>query len=91
MSNNDAVLVSGAFEEYKKNISKDVVDESNMFEVFAVDSILKDYDLAYSEIIDGITGGGGDGGIDATYMFVNGELISEDTDLSPYKRILELK
>ena len=86
MSNNDAVLVSGAFEEYKKNISKDVVDESNMFEVFAVDSILKDYDLAYSEIIDGITGGGGDGGIDATYMFVNGELISEDTDLSPYKK-----
>ena len=86
MSSNDAILVDGAFEEYKKNISEVMTDDSNMFEVFAVDNILKDYDLAYPEIIDGITGGGGDGGIDAAYMFVNGELISEDTDLSPYKK-----
>lgn len=86
MSSNDAILVEDAFEEYKINISEVITDDGGMFEVFAVDNLLKDYDLAYPEIIDGITGGGGDGGVDAAYMFVNGELISEDTDLSPYKK-----
>ncbi len=51
---------------------------TQFFEYFATSQILKDEDLSDDEIINGITGEGGDGGIDAFYIFVNGVLVTED-------------
>lgn len=61
------------------------------FELFAADQILKEYDLSADEVKAGIVDGGGDGGIDALYVFVNGQLLTEDTELSDVKRDAILK
>ena len=48
------------------------------FEFFASSMVLKDYDLSDDDIFNGITGQGNDGGIDGFYLFMNGELVTED-------------
>lgn len=55
-------------------------DISNYFEYFASSMVLKNLDLSGDEILDGITGKGGDGGIDGMYVFLDDAYISEDTD-----------
>lgn len=55
--------------------------ESDFFEAFSAEQILKDNDLSYEEIENGIVGKGGDGGIDSVFLFINGVLISEDTEV----------
>lgn len=62
------------------------------FHIYATEQILKDYDLNYEEIEKGITEGGGDGGIDGIYTFINGELIQSIDDLVDSKKnaLLEL-
>ena len=62
------------------------MSESEYFEFFTAEQILKDFDLSYDELALGIVGGGNDGGIDSLYCFVNGELVMEDTDLSVFKK-----
>lgn len=66
--------------------------ESEYFEVFCAEQLLKDHDLSYEEIQDGIVDGEHDGGVDAIYSFVNGELITEDFDPVPFKKdvVIEL-
>lgn len=56
------------------------------FEIFCSEQVLKEYDLSYEEIYSGIVDGEHDGGIDSAYSFVNGEIIVEDLDISPFKR-----
>ena len=51
---------------------------NDFFEFFASSMVLKDNDLSDDEILNGITGHGNDGGIDGFYLFVNGELVTED-------------
>ena len=60
--------------------------------MFATEQILKDYDLNYDEITRGVTDGGGDGGIDAIYTFLNGELIQDNHAIADSKKnaLLEL-
>jgi hypothetical protein len=69
------------------------MDESEYFEVFCAEQLLKDHDLSYEEIEDGIVDGEHDGGVDAVYSFVNGDLITEDFDAGPFKKdvFIELK
>ncbi|HKL09354.1 MAG TPA: hypothetical protein VJ896_11310, partial [Bacteroidales bacterium] len=59
---------------------------SDFFHLFATEQILKDYDLSYEEIEVGNTDGGGDGGIDGIFTFVNGELIQGINDLVDTKK-----
>ncbi len=47
---------------------------------------MKDFELSYDELEEGIVDNSGDGGIDAIYTFVNDELIQRDTDLIDGKR-----
>ena len=51
----------------------------------------KDFDLSHEEISDGIVDGEHDGGIDSVFTFVNGDLIYEDTDLTSYKKNVEIE
>lgn len=55
---------------------------SEYFEVYTAAEILKDYELTYDDILYGIVGDGGDGGIDSIFTFVNGEHIKEDSQLN---------
>lgn len=56
------------------------------FEVFACEQVLKSFDLSYEEIEQGIVDGGNDGGVDAFFVFVNGQLVREDTDFADLPR-----
>jgi len=61
------------------------------FEVFCAEQLLKDFDLSYDEIEAGIVDGEHDGGVDSVFAFVNGELITEDFDTTPFKKDVRLE
>lgn len=81
MTTNDQVILKDILRERRAEIAPDM-SESAFFEIFVAEQILKDRDLSWDELSRGVIDGGGDGGIDAAYVFVNGTLIEEDTDLS---------
>ena len=85
MSENDRVLLDQVLEQKRAELAASLTD-SQFFEVFVAEQTLKDYDLSYDELEGGIVGDGGDGGVDGLYVFVNGELVTEDFDFSALKR-----
>lgn len=85
MTQNDIIILDSTLSQNKESIHA-TLDDPTYFEVFCTEQILKNYDLSYEELLDGITDGGDDGGIDGFYVFVDGELLDEDTDLSKYRK-----
>ena len=59
---------------------------SAFFEYFTAEQILKQFDLSSDEIEYGLVGDGGDGGIDAIFLLVNGEMVQEEPDFTQLKR-----
>lgn len=83
---NHVILLEALLEAQKKDIAKNMSIQ-DYFEYFAVENVLKDKELSYDEITDGIIDGGDDGGIDSIYIFVNDDLITEEPeDYSIYKK-----
>lgn len=76
---NDQIILKQIIEE---NCEGQDISISEYFEIYSATEVLKDYDLSYDEILYGISGNGGDGGIDSIYTFINGELIKEDTEIN---------
>lgn len=52
--------------------------DSDAFEVFSAELVLKDADLSDAEIQSGIAGGGGDGGVDGFFFFIDRALVHSD-------------
>lgn len=90
MSSNDLILLNQLLNQRLSEIAQGM-KPSEFFEFFTAGQVLKDDDLTYEEISDGIVDGGGDGGIDSIYFFVNNVLFSEDIDLSSLKRNAHLR
>lgn len=90
MPSNDRIILDQVLEQKRQTIASQL-DQPTYFEVFSAEQILKDYDLSYEEIESGRIGGGGDGGIDGFYAFVNGELICDDTDVSELRKNIHLE
>jgi hypothetical protein len=90
MSTNDAIILNEVLAQRRAQEAP-AIAESDYFEIFTTNQILKDYELTYEEIEAGLVDGGGDGGIDGIYLFVNGNLVQDDTDLHPYKRNVHLE
>ncbi|RMC98534.1 hypothetical protein EAY64_09190 [Aquitalea palustris] len=62
------------------------------FNFFSAQLILKEHELSYEEVLDGIVDGPLDGGIDALYLTINNELIREDfKDYQRYKRDVNIE
>lgn len=79
MAKNDPILVDGIIEQR----CSDGVPSNNVgevFELFALEEILKDYDLTTDELSAGWIDGRDDGGIDGCYLFVNGHLLEDASD-----------
>jgi hypothetical protein len=87
---NDLILIDQLLNQKKIEIGNGI-PESDFFEIFSAEQILKDYDLTYEEIEDGIVDNGGDGGIDSIYFFVNDSLFNDDSDLANLKRNVRLE
>lgn len=68
-----------------------LLSDQEYFEVFCAEQITKDFGLSYDEIQSGIVDGEHDGGVDSIYAFVNGELIYEDFDTTPFKKDVKIE
>lgn len=85
MSQNDKILLDQLLEQRKADLAPNL-SKSEFFELYVAEQTLKDYDLNYDEIQQGIVDGGGDGGIDGIYLFLNGSLIVEEIEPQDVKR-----
>ncbi len=90
MASNDLIILDQVLEQQRQTVAPGL-DASTYFEVFTAEQVLKDYDLSYDEIESGIVGGSGDGGIDAFFVFVNGELVQEDTDITELRKNIQIE
>lgn len=90
MATNDKIILDEVLKQRKAEIDPSASD-SEFFELFAAEQVLKDHDLSYDEIGFGLIGSGGDGGIDSINLFVNGELVQEDPDYSYLKKNVSLE
>lgn len=89
MASNDRIILDEVLKQRHAEVDPGA-SASDFFELFAAEQIIKDHDLSYDEIESGIVGDGGDGGIDAMYLFVNGELVQEDPDYAHLKKNINL-
>lgn len=78
MAKNDIILIDGIIQERCDELLPSN-DNGEVFEFLACEQVLKKHDLSKDEIIQGNVDGKDDGGIDALYFFVNGNIIL-DTD-----------
>ena len=85
MTTNDVILVQQLLSQRRESVAPEM-SELDFFQIFAAEQALKDRDLSYGELLDGIVDGGGDGGIDAIYFFVDNMLYREEVDPSDVKR-----
>ena len=75
MAKNDRPLVDLMLQERQRN-GYPSSDIGEVFELFAFEQVLKEYDLSKEKLEDGWVDGSLDGGIDGIYIFVNGNLYS---------------
>ena len=85
MATNSQVLLDGLLQQLQESVGPEY-DVDSFFEAFVAQQVLKEYDLSYDEIESGIVDGSGDGGIDAIYTLVNGDLVQEDSTYERLKR-----
>jgi len=85
MSSNDQIILDKTLEQQRTERAPHLTADK-YFQLFTAEQLLKHFDLSYEEIESGNVDGGGDGGIDGFFVFVNGELVREDTDLSGLKK-----
>ena len=91
MSSNDQIILDKTLDQQRGERAPHL-KPADYFELFVAEQLLKHFDLAYEETESGLVDGGGDGGIDGIFVFVNGELVREDTDLTGLKKdvVIEL-
>ncbi len=89
MATNDQIILKQIIQQRNDEMETKLT-ESDFFERFVSDQVLKNYDLSYDEIDSGIVDGGDDGGIDAIYLLINGDLINVDSDVSDFKRNIKI-
>jgi|SRR5579875_418714 len=82
MSANDVLSANVNFEEWSKNRATGLDAKINKFEYYCVDQFLKSYPIADEDILAGMTGGPGDGGVDAIFFFANRKIVTDETQVS---------
>ena len=76
------IVLQGFVRNFAKGRGLDSLDDSTVFEAFAVSSILRKFHQSDSlDMEDFLTGGGGDGGIDAAAILVNGHPTRAEDDV----------
>ena len=85
MTSNELVLVNQLLEQRRCELAPEL-SSAEFCQLFVSEQALKDHDLSYDEIGQGVVDGGGDGGIDGVFLFVNGTLLAEAVDPVEFKR-----
>lgn len=84
MARNDIILVDGIVDD-RIAAQNPSADRGEVFELFSVEQFLKDFDLDAEELEEGLVDGTNDGGIDAFYVLVNDQVVS-DPDTFPWPK-----
>lgn len=91
MSRNNQILLGEIICQEMSAFEEDL-SISDFFEFYSALQVLKEYELSYDEISSGICGKSHDGGADSIYLFVNGDLVKEDEDISTkYKKNVDIE
>ncbi|MGD1930899.1 MAG: AIPR family protein [Leptolyngbyaceae cyanobacterium] len=77
MSRNNQILLEEIVKQEHDNLEEDI-SLSRFFEFYSALQVLKDFELSYEEVYSGMAGESHDGGADAVYLFVNGDLVKEN-------------
>jgi len=83
MSKNEEVALDANFTGWREKRFPAPPKDINVFEYYCIEQFLRPYDLSDSQHKTGLVGGTKDGGVDALYMLVNGELIDAESELDP--------
>lgn len=89
-NSNDQILLDAILDDYKLDINGNL-KPSELFELFTADQILKDTNISFEEIEEGIVDGGLDGGIDSFYIFTDGQLVEDINDLDNIRRNVKVE
>ena len=79
MGANTSIILKGCIEKFKSE-NELTLNESEVFELFSLSQIMKNEDVSFDNLMDSITDGGNDGGIDSIIIFHNGEYIEGDSE-----------
>ena len=79
MGQNQEIALGKHFEKWKEQRAASLPQDTNVFEYYCLEHYLRDWILSDEELKSGLIGGGGDGGIDAMYFFVDDELVTDTT------------
>lgn len=90
MSTNDLVLLNQLLDQRHSEVGQGL-SADEYFELFSAEQVLKDDDLSYEELAAGIIDGGGDGGIDSIYLFINDVAYDEEMDIASLKKNASLR
>jgi hypothetical protein len=90
MARNDVVLIDSLVKKATPSLGENR-SESEIFELFCFDNVLKDSELSYEELESGWTDGPDDGGIDGFFVFVDGNLATEAQLESAARRNPEIR
>lgn len=91
MSKNNQILLDEIIKQEMEDYAEDI-SLSDFFEFYSSALTLKEFELSYEEISSGICGRSHDGGADSIYLFVNGDLVKEDEDLTEkYKKNVDIE
>ncbi|MEU3191370.1 AIPR family protein [Streptomyces sp. NPDC006992] len=86
---NEVMLLAERLKQGKAESYPDISDQ-DFFLINSTDVVLRHKGLSSRQIEDGITDGADDGGIDAVYLFVDGQLV-EDTSEVPHSDTPQLE
>lgn len=76
MATNDVVLLDGIIDQ-RVNDRLPSAKRDEVFEYFAFEQLLKNYDLSRDDLANGWVDGENDGGLDGFYTLVNGRVITD--------------
>ena len=80
LPSNELVLLDQALAERQEQRDQPLPDDV-AFELFAIEHVLRDLDLSGDEVAAGRVGGGDDGGLDGVYVFLNEDLLDDDSEI----------
>jgi len=83
MGQNEVIALDANFDTWKTNRFLGAKRNFNAFEYYSIEQFLRPYGLSDSQLQSGLIGGARDGGVDAFYFLVNGELVDSETELDP--------
>lgn len=84
------ILLDSVIKKLKANYPAGL-SEDKLFEFYVADNLLVNFDLDHQEIDSGIVDGSRDAGVDAAYVFINRQLLTDDLKLDVVKQPVEIE